>query len=87
MGRIQVTRHDYVEFGKDCDGQNYIALFLRNKTGKFNGRTFLTYGLYKSALSSLKSHLKKYIDKADDLYLDKEDCREIELFFSALQTE
>lgn len=87
MGKIQITRHDYVEYGRDCDGQNCIALFLRNHTEKFNGRTFLTYGLYKEALSSLKRMLKKYKDKADDLFLCKEDCLQIEELFKGFRTE
>lgn len=86
MEKIYVTRKGYIEFGKDCDGYNCINLFLHNHTEKWNGRVFLTYSLYRSALSSLKKHLKNYKNKEDDLFLDKDSCQAIERFFNALVT-
>lgn len=87
MERIYVTRHDYVEFGKDCDGWNCIALFLRNHTESWNGRTFLTFSLYQSARSSLKKFLKKFKGREYDMSLSKEECREIEEVFTGLRYE
>ena len=87
MERIYITRHDYVEYGKDCDGWSCISLFLRNHTENWNGRSFLTCSLYKSALSSLKKFLKKFKDREGDLFLSKEECREIEEVFTGLRYE
>ena len=87
MERICITRHDYIEHGKDCDGWYYISLFLRNHTESWNGRSFLTYSLYRSALSSLKKLLKKFKGREDELFLTKEECQEIWLLFNELRCE
>lgn len=87
MEKIYITRYDYIEYGKDCDGWNCISLFLRNHTESWNGRSFLTYSLYKSALSSLKKVLKKFKEREDELFLSKEECREIEEVFKELRYE
>ncbi len=87
MEKKSITIHDYIAFGKDCDGWYCIALYLRNGSEKWNGRTFLTYRLYKEALSSLKRLLNRYKDKADDLFLCKEECLRIEELFKGFRTE
>lgn len=87
MERIYITKRDHIEHGKDCDGLYYISLFFHNRTIKYNGLLFLTYPLYKIALAQLKKHIKEYKDKADDLFLSIEDCRQIEQVFSILKTE
>lgn len=87
MERIYITRHDYIEHGKDSDGWYYISLFLRNHTESWNGRSFLTYSLYRSALSSLKKLLKKFKGREDDLCLTKEECQEIWQLFNELRCE
>ena len=87
MEKIYITRKDYVEYGKDCDGDYRISLFLHNLEEKYNGRTFLTYRLYKTALSALKKHIKKYREEPDDLFLSKENCDRIYRCFDELETE
>lgn len=87
MEKIYITKHDYIEYGKDCDGWNCISLFLRNHSEKWNGRSFLTYNLYRSALSTLKKCLKKFRGREMDLFLSKEECREIEEVFNELRCE
>lgn len=87
MEKIYVTRNDYVEYGKDCDGYYYIALFFRNLAEKWNGRTFLTYSLFKAASSNFKKCLKNYKGKEDDLFLNDADCQEIYRLFDKLEKE
>ena len=87
MERICITRHDYIKHGKDCDGCYCISLFLRNYNEGWNGRLFLTYSLYRSALSSLKKLLKKFKGREDELFLTKEECQEIWLLFNELRCE
>lgn len=87
MEKICITRKDYIEFGKDSDGDYRISLFLHNLEEKYNGRIFLTYQLYKTALSVLKKHIKKYREEQDDLFLGKESCNQIYQCFDGLETE
>lgn len=87
MTRICITRHDFIEHGKDCDGWYCISLFLRNYNEGWNGRSFLTYSLYRLALSSLKKLLKKFKSREDDLCLTKEECQEIWQLFNELRCE
>ena len=87
MEKIYITRKDYIEFGKDCDGDYRISLFLHNLEEKYNGRIYLTYRLYKAALSALKKHIKKYREEQDCLFLSKESCSRIYQCFDELETE
>ena len=87
MEKIYITRKDYIEYGKDCDGCYCIALFLHNLEEKYNGRTFLNCQLYKTALSALKKHIKNYKEEQDDLFLSKENCDRIYRCFDELETE
>ena len=87
MEKIYITRKDYIEYGKDCDECYYIALFLHNLEEKYNGRTFLAYQLYKTALSALKKYIKSYKEEQDDLFLSKENCGQIYQYFDELKTE
>ena len=87
MGKIQLTRHDYIKYGTDCDGYYYIALFFRNLKEKYNSRYFLTGSLYRSALSKLKKCLKNYKGQEDELFLSEDDCRKIYQYFDKLEFE